>query len=84
MQASTPLLETFIADQNAIETVTAVPKLEELQTMSLNKNKIADAQMLVAEIQHRFPKLSWVDERLQSHNPPRLVLLALAGGANHV
>jgi hypothetical protein len=58
--SETPLLETFIADQNLICTVTAVPKLRKLMTLSLNKNRIADTQVLVAELQHRFPKLTFL------------------------
>ena len=51
--AQTPLLQTFIADQNEIESILAVPALENLTTMSLNKNCLSDTQVLVAEIQHR-------------------------------
>jgi hypothetical protein len=51
--SATPLLVTFIADQNRIESIMAVPALANLETMSLNKNCLADTEVFVAEIQHR-------------------------------
>lgn len=53
-------LKALIADQNEVVTLDSFPVLEELHTLSLNKNQITDVKNIVRNAKQKFPKLAFL------------------------
>ncbi|KAL4240482.1 hypothetical protein ACF0H5_001274 [Mactra antiquata] len=53
-------LEELVLDNNCINDQTLFPSLQQLHTLTLNKNQITDLDMLLQTIKLQFPKLTYL------------------------
>ncbi|XP_045212207.1 leucine-rich melanocyte differentiation-associated protein-like [Mercenaria mercenaria] len=53
-------LQELVLDNNEIDDTTVFPRLQQLHTLTLNKNKLTDLEHLIEEIKSKFPRLTYL------------------------
>ncbi|XP_060575633.1 leucine-rich melanocyte differentiation-associated protein-like [Ruditapes philippinarum] len=53
-------LQELVLDNNEINDYTVFPHLQQLHTLTLNKNKLTDLEHLISEIKSKLPKLKYL------------------------
>ncbi|XP_046392428.1 leucine-rich melanocyte differentiation-associated protein-like isoform X2 [Ischnura elegans] len=58
--AEFPHLEELVLDNNLLNDAIHFPMLNKLHTLSLNKNKITNLDLLLTKVAHHFPRLTYL------------------------
>eukprot|EP01120_Amphizonella_sp_Union-15-10_P007370 TRINITY_DN2478_c0_g1_i1.p1 TRINITY_DN2478_c0_g1~~TRINITY_DN2478_c0_g1_i1.p1 ORF type:complete len:229 (-),score=49.21 TRINITY_DN2478_c0_g1_i1:50-736(-) len=53
-------LQSLVLDNNSIVSISSFPKIQTLQTLWLNNNKIDSLELLLNEIEQKFPNLTYL------------------------